>query len=134
MALEFDEFGSSFLIIKKQVQKTRLRGLDAQKANIFAGKVIACILCTSFGLKGMDKMFQSPNGNVTIINNSAHILEQMDVDNQITKLIIEWSVSQDYKIGDGTTEVIVIAGTLLEQAKKLLEHGINPIELQKDMK
>ncbi|KAL7212289.1 hypothetical protein ACSBR2_015045 [Camellia fascicularis] len=68
MALAFDEFGRPFIIIKEQEQKTRLRGLDAQKANISAGKAVARILHTSLGTKGMDKMLQSPDGELTIRN------------------------------------------------------------------
>ncbi|KAK6791514.1 hypothetical protein RDI58_010595 [Solanum bulbocastanum] len=96
MALVFDEFGRPFIIIKEQEQKTRLRGLDAQKANISSGKAVARILRTSLGPKGMDKMLQSPEGDVTITNDGATILEQIDVDNQIAKLMVELSQSQDY--------------------------------------
>ena len=53
----------------------------------------------------------------------------MDVDNQIAKLMVELSRSQDYEIGDGTTGVVVMAGALLEQAEKLLERGIHPIRV-----
>lgn len=66
MALAFDEYGRPFIILREQEQKTRLRGLDAQKANISAGKAVARILRTSLGPKGMDKMLQSPDGDVTI--------------------------------------------------------------------
>lgn len=62
-------------------------------------------------------------------NDGATILEQMDVDNQIAKLMVELSRSQDYEIGDGTTGVVVLAGSLLEQAEKLLERGIHPIRV-----
>ncbi|KAJ8639599.1 hypothetical protein MRB53_016293 [Persea americana] len=129
MALAFDEYGRPFIILKEQEQKSRLRGLDAQKANISAGKAVARILRTSLGPKGMDKMLQSPDGDVTITNDGATILEQMDVDNQIAKLMVELSRSQDYEIGDGTTGVVVMAGALLEQAEKLLERGIHPIRV-----
>ncbi|OAY73387.1 T-complex protein 1 subunit epsilon [Ananas comosus] len=129
MALAFDEFGRPFIILKEQEQKTRLRGLDAQRANISAGRAVARILRTSLGPKGMDKMLQSPDGDVIITNDGATILEQMDVDNQIAKLMVELSRSQDYEIGDGTTGVVVMAGALLEQAEKLLEHGIHPIRI-----
>jgi T-complex protein 1 subunit epsilon len=71
MALAFDEFGRPFIILREQEKKTRLRGLDAQKANIAAGKAVARILSTSLGPKGMDKMLQSPDGDVTI---STHLL------------------------------------------------------------
>jgi hypothetical protein len=66
MALAFDEFGRPFIILREQEKKSRLRGLDAQKANIAAAKAVARILCTSLGPKGMDKMLQSPDGDVTI--------------------------------------------------------------------
>ena len=65
----------------------------------------------------------------TVANDGATILEQMDVDNQIAKLMVELSRSQDYEIGDGTTGVVVMAGALLEQAEKLLERGIHPIRV-----
>uniref|UniRef100_A0A7C9A2W1 T-complex protein 1 subunit epsilon n=1 Tax=Opuntia streptacantha TaxID=393608 RepID=A0A7C9A2W1_OPUST len=129
MALAFDEFGRPFIILKEQEHKTRLRGLDAQKANISAGKAVARILRSSLGPKGMDKMLQSPDGDVTITNDGATILEQMDVDNQIAKLMVELSRSQDYEIGDGTTGVVVMAGALLEQAESLLDRGIHPIRI-----
>lgn len=62
-------------------------------------------------------------------NDGATILEQMDVDNQIAKLMVELSRSQDYEIGDGTTGVVVMAGALLEQAERLLERGIHSIRI-----
>jgi T-complex protein 1 subunit epsilon len=64
-----------------------------------------------------------------LANDGATILEQMDVDNQIAKLLVELSRSQDYEIGDGTTGVVVLAGALLEQSQKLLERGIHPIRV-----
>lgn len=129
MALAFDEFGRPFIILREQDQKTRLRGIDAQKANIAAGKAVARILRSSLGPKGMDKMLQGPDGDVTITNDGATILEQMDVDNQIAKLMVELSRSQDYEIGDGTTGVVVMAGALLEQAERQLDRGIHPIRV-----
>lgn len=62
-------------------------------------------------------------------NDGATILEQMDVDNPIAKLMVELSRSQDYEIGDGTTGVVVMAGSLLEQAENLLDRGIHPIRI-----
>ena len=74
----------------------------------------------------MDKMLQSPDGDVTITNDGATILEQMEVTHQIGKLLVELSKSQDMEIGDGTTGVVVMAGSLLEQAETLLDKGIHP--------
>merc|ERR1719231_932543 len=77
----------------------------------------------------MDKMLQSPDGDVCITNDGATILEQMKVDNQIGKLLVELSKSQDDEICDGTTGVVVLAGALLEKAEALLDRGIHPMRI-----
>lgn len=71
----------------------------------------------------------SPDGEVTVTNDGATILKLMDVENQIAKLMVELSKSQDDEIGDGTTGVVVLAGALLEQAESLLNKGIHPIRI-----
>jgi len=129
MSLAFDEYGRPFIIIKEGEKKGRLRGVEAQKANILAAKAVCNILKTSLGPKGMDKMLQSPDGDVTITNDGATILEQMKVEHQIGKLLVELSKSQDDEIGDGTTGVVVLAGSLLEKAEALLDRGIHPMRI-----
>eukprot|EP00562_Extubocellulus_spinifer_P030486 CAMPEP_0178709904 /NCGR_PEP_ID=MMETSP0699-20121125/17488_1 /TAXON_ID=265572 /ORGANISM="Extubocellulus spinifer, Strain CCMP396" /LENGTH=453 /DNA_ID=CAMNT_0020358401 /DNA_START=6 /DNA_END=1366 /DNA_ORIENTATION=- len=71
----------------------------------------------------------SPDGDVTITNDGATILGQMQVSNQVGKLMVELSSSQDDEVGDGTTGVVVLAGALLEQAEKLLGRGIHPVRI-----
>lgn len=71
----------------------------------------------------MDKMLVSPDGDVTVTNDGATILEKMDVQHEIAKLLVELSKSQDEEIGDGTTGVVVLAGALLAEAEKLLDKG-----------
>ncbi len=51
------------------------------------------------------------------------------MENQIGKLLVELSKSQDHEIGDGTTGVVVLAGALLEQAEGLLDRGIHPLRV-----
>lgn len=51
------------------------------------------------------------------------------MENQIGKLLVELSRSQDQEIGDGTTGVVVLAGALLEQAEKLLDMGVHPLRI-----
>lgn len=91
-------------------------------------------------------MLQSSDGDVTIsarrlvvvalasptsptANDGATILEQMEVEHQVGKLLVELSRSQDAEIGDGTTGVVVLAGALLEQAESLLDRGIHPLRI-----
>jgi T-complex protein 1 subunit epsilon len=77
----------------------------------------------------MDKMLVSPDGDVTITNDGATIMQRMEVKHQVAKLMVELSRSQDDEIGDGTTGVVVLAGALLEQAEKLLDKGIHPVRV-----
>ena len=77
----------------------------------------------------MDKILISPDGEVTTTNDGATILDKMDVEHQVAKLLVELSKSQDDEIGDGTTGVVVLASALLEQAEPLLDRGIHPIRI-----
>lgn len=74
-------------------------------------------------------MLVSPDGAVTVSNDGATIMNKMNVEHQIAKLMVELSQSQDDEIGDGTTGVVVLAGALLEQATKLLDKGIHPVRI-----
>jgi T-complex protein 1 subunit epsilon len=127
--MAFDENGRPFIILREQARQKRLRGLEAHQANILAARTVANILRSSLGPTGMDKMLVSPDQDVTVTNDGATILEKMDVEHQIGKLLVELSKSQDDEIGDGTTGVVVFAGALLEEAEKLLMKGIHPIRV-----
>jgi len=125
----FDEYGRPFIIVRDQEKKSRLKGSDAIKSHILAAKSVAHTVRTSLGPNGLDKMMVSPDGEVTITNDGATILDKMDVSHQIAKLMVELSKSQDNEIGDGTTGVVVLAGSLLEQAEELIDRGIHPIRI-----
>jgi len=127
--LAFDEFGRPFIIVQDQEQKQRLSGIEAHKSHILAAKTLANTLRTSLGPKGLDKIMVSPDGDITITNDGATIMDKMDVEHQIAKLMVQLSKSQDDEIGDGTTGVVVLAGALLEHAEKLLDRGIHPIRI-----
>jgi T-complex protein 1 subunit epsilon len=77
----------------------------------------------------MDKMLVSPDGDVTVTNDGATIMSEMHVENQVARLLVELSRSQDDEIGDGTTSVVVLAGALLEKAESLIDKGIHPIKI-----
>ena len=82
-SLAFDEFGRPFMILKDEMAQNRLTGNDAIKSHIIAAKAVANILKTSLGPKGLDKLMVSADGDVTITNDGATILKQMDVDHQV---------------------------------------------------
>lgn len=97
-----------------------------RESNITAAKAVADAIRTSLGPKGMDKMIQDEKGDVTITNDGATILKQMKVLHPAARMLVELSKAQDIEAGDGTTSVVVIAGSLLDAAAKLLSRGIHP--------
>ena len=131
MSLAFDQFGRPYLIVRDQDKKKRVKGLDAIKLNLNTALSVAYPLRTSFGPKGMDKMIVDPHGQVTITNDGATILQKIEVQNPVAKLMVEMAQSQDEEIGDGTTGVVVLASLLIEEALKLLQKGLHPLKIAK---
>ncbi len=105
---------------------TRLLGREAQRTNIAIGYAVASIVKSTLGPKGMDKMLVSELGDIMITNDGASILEEMNVEHPVAKLMVEIAKSQDKEVGDGTTTAVIIAGELLKNAGDLIEKGINP--------
>ncbi|AFA38457.1 MAG: thermosome subunit alpha [Pyrobaculum sp.] len=124
MAQQAPKSGVPVMILKEGSQRTT--GVDARRSNIQAAKVIAEILATSLGPRGMDKMLIDAFGDVTITGDGATILKEMEVQHPAAKLLIEVAKAQDAEVGDGTTTVVVLAGKLLELGEELLEEGIHP--------
>lgn len=103
------------------------RGKDALKNNINAAKLIAEIISSSLGPRGMDKMLVDSLGDITITNDGATILKEIDVQHPAAKMMVEVAKATDSEVGDGTTSAVVIAGALLEKAESLIESEIHPI-------
>ncbi|PSK34098.1 T-complex protein 1 subunit epsilon [Elsinoe australis] len=124
-----DENGRPFIIVRDQGKKQRTHGNDAVKQHILAARTVSNIVKTSLGPRGLDKILISPDGDITVTNDGATILSQMEISNHVAKLLVSLSQSQDAEIGDGTTGVVVLAGALLEQAADLIDKGIHPIRI-----
>ncbi|MBM3910040.1 MAG: thermosome subunit [Thaumarchaeota archaeon] len=105
---------------------TETKGREAQKNNIAAAKIIAEIVHTSLGPRGMDKMLVDDLGDVTITNDGATILKEIDVQHPAAKMLVEISKTTDNEVGDGTTSVVVLAGALLESAESLINQDVHP--------
>ncbi|KAJ5595107.1 uncharacterized protein N7459_001315, partial [Penicillium hispanicum] len=124
-----DEQGRPFIVVRDQGKKKRQHGTEAVKSHIVAAKTVANIVKSSLGPRGLDKILISPDGDITVTNDGATILGQMEITNNVAKLLVELSKSQDEEIGDGTTGVVVLAAAMLEQASDLIDKGIHPIRI-----
>jgi len=116
--------GQPVLILKEGA--SRSRGKEAQRNNIMAAKVIAEAIRSTLGPRGMDKMLVSGIGDITITNDGAAILDEVDVQHPAAKMIVEVAKTQDDMVGDGTTTAVVLSGELLKEAEELLEQNIHP--------
>jgi thermosome len=109
----------------------RTKGKEAHKNNIAAAKLVADAVRTTLGPKGMDKMLVDSLGDVTITNDGATILGEMQIEHPAAKMMVEVAKTQDEAVGDGTTTAVIIAGELLHEAEKLLEQQIHPTVITK---
>lgn len=113
---------------------SRAVGRDAQRNNILAARVIADIVKTTLGPKGMDKMLVDSSGNITVTNDGVTILEEMEIDHPAARMMVEIAKTQENEVGDGTTTVALLAGKLLENAEGLLDRKIHPTVIVKGYK
>ncbi len=112
------------LLLKEGATETK--GKDARKNNITAAKLIAQVIRSSLGPRGMDKMLVGSTGDVTITNDGATILKEIDIEHPIAKMLVEVAKSVDNEAGDGTKSVVVLAGSLIENAEDLFNKDVHP--------
>lgn len=104
----------------------RTTGKDAQQANINAAKAVATALRSTLGPSGRDKMLVGSNGTVIVTNDGASILNRMDIDDPVARIIAQAANTQNESIGDGVTTTVLLVGELLSQAEELLREGLHP--------
>jgi len=103
------------------------RGRETQRNNIAAAKLIAEVVRTSLGPRGMDKMLVDSMGDVTVTNDGATMLKELDIQHPAAKMMVEISKATDNQVGDGTTSAVVVAGALLQKAEDLIDKEVHPV-------
>ncbi|CAI5723015.1 unnamed protein product [Peronospora effusa] len=111
------------------VDGTRTSGKDIREQNVTAAVAIANIVKSSLGPVGLDKMLVDDIGDVTITNDGATILKQLEVEQPAGKVLVELAGLQDQEVGDGTTSVVIIAAELLKRANDLVNNKIHPTSI-----
>ena len=117
--------GQPVIILKEGSGESR--GREAQRNNISAAKLIAEVVRSSLGPRGMDKMLVDSMGDGTITNDGATMLKELDVQHPAAKMMVEISKPTDNEVGDGTTSAVVVAGALLEKAEDLINKDVHPV-------
>ncbi|MDW8004755.1 MAG: thermosome subunit beta, partial [Thermofilaceae archaeon] len=116
--------GVPVLVLKEGT--SRKTGKEAMSLNFMVAKAIAETVKTTLGPRGMDKMLIDSLGDITITNDGATILDEMDVQHPVAKLLVAIAKAQDDEVGDGTTTTVILTGELIKEAEKLLEKNIHP--------
>jgi len=116
--------GQPIIVLKEDTERNR--GKEARKSNMMAAQIIAEVLKSTLGPRGMDKMLIDSLGDITITSDGATVLEEIDVQHPAAKMLIEVAKTQDKEVGDGTTTAVILAGELLKKASELLEDNIHP--------
>jgi thermosome len=116
--------GQPVLILKEGTAQTK--GREAQRNNIMAAKLVGEIVKSSLGPRGMDKMLVDGLGDVTITNDGATILKEIDIQHPAAKAMVEISKATDNEVGDGTTSAVVLGSALLGKAEELLDKDVHP--------
>lgn len=125
MAYLTTQGGQPVLILKEGTG--RRRGREAQRNNIMAARIIGEVLRSTLGPRGMDKMLIDSLGDITITNDGAAILDEVEVEHPAAKMMVEVAKTQDDMVGDGTTTAVVFAGELLKRAEELIDQNIHPL-------
>jgi len=111
------------LVLKESALQQK--GRDAQHNNIQAAKLVADLVKSSLGPRGLDKMLVDSLGDVTITNDGATILKEIEVQHPAAKMMVEIAKTLDNEVGDGTTSSVVFAGALLSKAEDLLKKDVH---------
>ncbi|MFW9818320.1 MAG: thermosome subunit beta [Candidatus Thorarchaeota archaeon] len=112
------------IILKEGTEEVREK--EARKQNINAMVAIAETVRSTLGPKGMSKMLVDSMGDVTITNDGAEILSNLDIENIAANMMVNVAKSIDDDIGDGTTSAVIFSAALLENALELIEQDIHP--------
>jgi len=106
-------------------------GRSAQMNNIKAAKLVSEAIRTTLGPKGMDKLLVNSRNEITITNDGVTILNELELQHPIAKMIVEIARTQEEEVGDGTTTAVILAGELLSRAEGLINRNIHPTIITK---
>jgi T-complex protein 1 subunit beta len=102
------------------------RAENARLSSFIGAIAVGDLIKTTLGPKGMDKILQNSQGEITVTNDGATILKSIHLDNAAAKVLVNISKVQDDEVGDGTTSVTVLSAELLREAERLVGMKIHP--------
>ncbi|MBA3749583.1 MAG: thermosome subunit [Nitrosopumilus sp.] len=111
-------------VLDKDTQRTT--GGQVRHYNLLAARMIKDLVLSSFGPLGKEKIYIDIIGESILTKDGATFLRKIDVGHPAAKVLIDASITVDNEVGDGTTSVVIIAGSLLEKAEELLKRNISP--------
>ena len=114
-------------IVKEQTKTTS--GTQVQEKMIEAARVFSDILRPTYGPRGLDKMLYKTDGSRAITNDGARIVSELLVKHPAAKMMVSMGETQEEVSGDGVTGTLLVCGSLLEEASRLLSRGFHPLTI-----
>ncbi|CAH1401906.1 unnamed protein product [Nezara viridula] len=102
---------------------------EAVFRNIAACKEFVNTIKTAYGPYGMNKIIINHIDKLFVTNDAATIVKELEIEHPAAKVLVLASNMQEEEVGDGTNFVLILAGTLLEEALPLLKMGMTPADI-----
>jgi len=97
--------------------------------NINACNDLTKLTRTSLGPNGMNKLTVNRHEKLSVTNDAATVLKELDVVHPAAKMLVMASQMQEQENGDGTNFVLAFAGETLLQAESLIRMDVHPNDI-----
>ncbi|MGM0449146.1 MAG: TCP-1/cpn60 chaperonin family protein [Methanobacteriota archaeon] len=104
--------------------RTRFRTGSAAPA-----RAIAATLRSTLGPNGLDTMVIDRSGTVVVTNTGATVLDALEIDAPVGRVVRDAVQSHARHVGDGTTTTALLVGELLDAADGLVADGLHPTSI-----
>ena len=104
-------------------------GQDALNLNIEAVKAIAMAITSTLGPRGMNKMLVDNLGDITVTNDGAKILEELEVEHPTARMVKEMAKTIKKNLGDGSLTAVILLGELLAKTQEMTNNGLSPVHI-----
>ena len=117
-----------------------LFGNEARDKMMVGVRMLANAVTETLGPRGRNCAIarSDPHGNVyqrVVLHDGVSVARAIDLDDEYenmgAQILKEAAIKQVMDVGDGTTAVIMLAKSIIEEANVLIAAGVNPMELRK---
>ncbi len=106
------------------MNEQREQKFDLIENNTNAVRAVMAAVESTIGPKGLDTMLVDQFGNVVITNDGVTILNMMEVNHPVARMLIHSINAQQEEVGDGTTTAALMAGEMVVHGLEQVTKGV----------